>query len=52
MLIEELKKIVKGEVAQDEATLQAFSHDASLFEIKPKVVIAPKDSEDIENLVK
>lgn len=52
MLTDDLKKIVKGEVADDAATLEKFSHDASLFEVKPRVVVAPKDSEDIKNLVK
>ncbi|MBI2024544.1 MAG: FAD-binding oxidoreductase [Candidatus Harrisonbacteria bacterium] len=51
-LPENLKKIVKGEVQTDEATLKKFSHDASLFEVKPEVVIAPRDSEDIKSLVK
>ncbi len=51
-LAEELKKVVKGEVYDDEATLQAYSHDASLFEVKPALVVAPKDVKDIEALVK
>lgn len=51
-LVEEIKKVVKGEVAVDEETLKKYSHDASLFEIKPQVVVFPKDSEDVKNLVK
>lgn len=51
-LFEDLKKTVKGEITQDEQTLQKFSHDASIFEVTPRFVVFPKDSEDIKNLVK
>lgn len=42
----------QGEVDASDATLESFSHDASLFEIKPKLVVAPKDSSDVQALVK
>ena len=32
--------------------LSKYSHDASIFEVRPKFVIFPKDSEDVQNLVK
>ncbi len=51
-LLEELKKIVKGEVLWDDETLNTYSHDASLFEVKPQVVVYPKDNEDVQALVK
>jgi len=51
-LIEELKSIIKGDVATDEETLTGHSHDASLFEIKPQVVVFPKDSSDVEAVIK
>ncbi|MBI3633354.1 MAG: FAD-binding oxidoreductase [Candidatus Vogelbacteria bacterium] len=47
-----LKKILKGEVLGDAASVNKFSGDASLFEVKPKIVVAPRDSEDIKKLVK
>lgn len=47
----EIQKFFKGEIADDEATLKLYSHDASLFEVKPKLVVFPKDSEDLKNLV-
>src|SRR3989344_7170221 len=50
--ITELKNLIKGEFADDEATLRKYSHDASLFEIKPLAVIFPKDSEDVKNIIK
>ena len=50
-LAQDLSKITKGEVSDDAKTLTQFSHDASLFEIKPQVVIFPKDEEDVEAVV-
>ncbi|MDO8633324.1 MAG: FAD-binding oxidoreductase [Candidatus Wildermuthbacteria bacterium] len=50
-LEQELKVLLKGDVATDEATLKTYSHDASLFEVKPRVVVFPKDVEDIKKLV-
>lgn len=51
-LLDELKQAIKGDVSSDEQTLSDHSHDASLFEVKPQVVVFPKDDEDVENLVK
>lgn len=51
-LFEELKNSVKGEVYEDEQTLKNFSHDASLFEVNPKVVVFPKDDDDVVNVIK
>lgn len=42
----------KGEIDQTDETREFFSHDASLFEIKPEVVVMPKDSSDVQKLVK
>ncbi|KKU98709.1 MAG: glycerol 3-phosphate dehydrogenase (quinone) subunit C [Candidatus Jorgensenbacteria bacterium GW2011_GWC1_48_8] len=50
MIAEELKKIA-GEIANDAETLEKYSRDASLFEIKPEVVVFPKDAEDVKKLV-
>lgn len=51
-LVAEIKKFFKGEVENREETLQKYSRDASLFEIKPRLVVFPKDVEDLKNLVK
>ncbi len=48
----ELVAIIKGEIAVDEAILRKYSTDASIFEVKPQVVVFPKNSEDVKNLVK
>jgi len=47
-----LQAIFKGEVDITDETLEAYSHDASLFEMKPSVVVSPQDSADIQSLVK
>jgi FAD/FMN-containing dehydrogenase len=41
-----------GEVDDNLETLQTYSHDASMFEIKPKLVIAPQTAEDVTAAVK
>ncbi len=50
-LAQDISKIIKGGVAEDNETLTNFSHDASLFEVKPQIVVFPKDEEDVEALV-
>jgi len=42
----------KGEIDDSPSTIESYSHDASLFEVKPELVVFPKDSEDIQTLVK
>ena len=51
-IYDELKGLVEGEIQQDEKTLEAYSEDASLFKIKPSVVVFPKNVEDIKTVVK
>ena len=50
-LLDELRSIIKGDVANDEATLHEYSYCASLYEVKPQVVVFPKDEDDVKNLV-
>jgi len=49
---DEIQKVVQGEVQSDEATLITYSHDASLLEVKPKVVVFPKNADDVKAVVK
>jgi len=51
-IFESLKPSFKGDIDIKVETLKTYSHDASLFEVKPEVVMFPKDSEDIKVLVK
>ncbi len=41
-----------GNVEDSKETLEFYSHDASMFEIKPKLVIAPKTAKDVQAAVK
>ena len=50
-LQKELAKIFKGEVDTTAKTLDRYSHDASLFELRPEVVVHPKDTADIKAAV-
>lgn len=50
-LLDQIKEVIKGEVLTDEETLTKNSRDASVFEVKPQVVVAPEDAGDISELV-
>lgn len=52
MNLESLKKTFEGDIDQSSKTLEFYSHDASLFEVRPQVVVFPKNSVDVQNLVK
>ena len=41
----------RGEFDDSAATRDLYSHDASMFELIPKLVVFPKDSKDIQTLV-
>ena len=49
---ESIKKFFKGDVDTSDETLTKYSHDASIFEVRPQIVVYPKDSSDISQLVK
>jgi FAD/FMN-containing dehydrogenase len=49
--LKELKIKFKGEIETDTVKRELYSHDASMFEIMPKVVVTPKDAADVEYLV-
>lgn len=47
----ELSTLISGEVDTSAGALESASHDASIFEVRPKVVVRPKNVEDIKKLV-
>lgn len=47
----ELSKIITGDVDTSDETRAFYSHDASLFELKPQAVVFPKSDADIKALV-
>lgn len=52
LLASEIKKVINGEVSEDYKTLEFYSRDASLFKLKPKVVVFPNGPKDISALIK
>lgn len=51
-LVAKLKSTVSGEVDTSQDTLDTYSHDTSLFERRPEMVVFPKNEVDIKALVK
>jgi FAD/FMN-containing dehydrogenase len=45
------QKGFEGDIDTSEETRQFYSHDASLFELVPEVVVSPKNAHDLERLV-
>ena len=50
-LASELAKVIKGDVDVTDETRDFYSHDASLFELRPQVVVFPKDDADVQAIV-
>lgn len=50
--VSDLQKKIQGEVYADDATLDKYSHDASLFTVHPEAVVFPKDSTDVQAIVR
>ena len=51
-LKKQLAAVFHGEIDDAAKTLETYSHDASLFEVKPELVVYPKDAVDVSALVK
>ncbi|MDB5162300.1 MAG: putative oxidoreductase [Candidatus Saccharibacteria bacterium] len=51
-LLRKLRTIFDGEILTDDVTRKNFSHDASIYELVPEAVLAPKNAKDIGTLVK
>jgi len=49
---EKLGQVFKGELDASEDTREFYSHDASLFELKPEIVAFPKDTNDLKTVVR
>lgn len=41
-----------GDIDDSDEARKFYSHDASMFEIKPELIVKPKDSDDLQKLVK
>lgn len=51
-LEQKLKQILRGDIETDYDSREFYSHDASMFELVPEVIVFPKDSKDVQDLVK
>lgn len=52
MLSEEIKNIIDGDVDDSPETLLKYSTDASIFFVKPALVVFPKNTNDVKKLVR
>jgi len=48
---EEIKNFFKGDVEDYAEILEKYSRDASLFKVRPRIVVFPKGVDDVKNLV-
>ncbi len=46
-----LSELIDGDIDDSADTIEKFSHDASMFEVRPEVIVSPKNSEDIKKIV-
>ncbi len=51
-LEKDLRTFFKGEIADDAKTIEEYSRDASMFQVRPELVLSPKDVEDIAKLAR
>lgn len=50
--IDALKDVgFEGDISNDSELLDEYSHDASMFEMRPELVVAPKHTKDVERIV-
>ncbi len=50
--LEKLKQTFKGEISLTDEDLDKYSHDASIFTIRPQAIVFPKNTEEVCELVK
>ncbi len=51
-LIDDIKKVIAGEVDDSRGVREAMSRDASLYKVTPELVVYPKNAQDISALVR
>ena len=53
LLKQEIKAAgISCEIDDSQTTLENYSHDASLFEVRPKIVVSPKSADDLKKLIR
>jgi FAD/FMN-containing dehydrogenase len=48
---QQLQQLLEGEITNDPAALDTYSRDASIFQVRPELIISPKHTADIKKLV-
>ena len=48
----EIQAFFRGDIEDGDSALTTYSHDASLLEVRPQLVVFPKDGMDVQALVK
>lgn len=48
----EIKSFFRGDVEDSPKVLEKYSHDYSIFEVRPELIVFPKDSLDIQEFIK
>ncbi|MBU2564490.1 FAD-binding oxidoreductase [Patescibacteria group bacterium] len=51
-MFEEFKKSIEGDVLLDKFWLEAYSTDASIYKLVPKMIVLPKNKSDIQKTIK
>lgn len=50
-ILQDIQKVFRGDVKADDVTLSRLSRDTSLFEVRPMLALAPKDTADVAHVV-
>jgi len=50
--IQEIQSFFRGDVRDDDETLNRLSRDTSLFLVRPMLAVAPKDADDVAGIVR
>ncbi len=46
-----IREVFKGEIISDSQALDSYSKDASLFQVRPRLVLFPQDKDDVKHIV-
>ena len=46
-----IREVFRGEISSDPQTLDSYSKDASLFQVRPRLVLFPQDRDDVKHVV-
>lgn len=51
-ITKQIQEIISGDIDTNEEARELYSHDASMFELKPELIAYPKTAEDVSAIVK